>query len=282
MSYSAEISRDNPTALIFVIDQSLSMREEMRAGTSKAQFVSTILNRTFSTLIGLSTKEANQPPRHYFDIGVVAYGSGETVVSPGFKGALGGQYIHSISDIANNVLRVEEREKRFVDDTGEVTAVKSKFRVWVDPVAEGGTPMRAAMEDVAGLVAEWCDSHPNSFPPTVLHVTDGESQDGDPEQNAEVIRSLGTNDGNVLLYNLHVSGPNREIYFPSNERELPSPYGQMLFRMSSELPAHAVGLAKTKGFAVEDGCRGMMFNAGAELIADFFEIGTRPRLIAPR
>ena len=26
--------------------------------------------------------------------------------------------------------------------------------------------------------AEWCDAHPNSYPPTILHVTDGQSTDG--------------------------------------------------------------------------------------------------------
>jgi hypothetical protein len=39
MSYSAEISRDNPTAILFPIDQSRSMDEKIVGGKSKAEFV---------------------------------------------------------------------------------------------------------------------------------------------------------------------------------------------------------------------------------------------------
>ena len=86
MSYSAEISRDHPTALILVIDQSASMDEEMIGGISKARFVADVLNKTIATLIGVCVKEVNQPPRHYFDVGVMAYnGHG---VRPGFGGNL--------------------------------------------------------------------------------------------------------------------------------------------------------------------------------------------------
>jgi hypothetical protein len=135
MSYSAEISRDHPTVLILVIDQSASMEEEMIGGMSKARFVADVLNKTIATLIGVCIKEVNQPPRHYFDVGVVAYnGRG---VRPGFGGNLAGKYLHPIGFIADNLLRVEEREQRVLDGAGDLVAVKSKFRVWFDPVSDG-------------------------------------------------------------------------------------------------------------------------------------------------
>ena len=42
MAYSAEISRANPTCLLFVIDQSGSMSEELEAGVTKASFLADV------------------------------------------------------------------------------------------------------------------------------------------------------------------------------------------------------------------------------------------------
>jgi hypothetical protein len=138
--------------------------------------------------------------------------------------------------------------------------------------------MMGAMAEVARIVAEWCDAHQDSFPPTILHVTDGQSNDGSPEENAATVRSMTTRDGNALLYNLHVSGPGREILFPTSERELPDEYGRMLFRMSSPVPPTVAANARGKGYNVTDESRGMIYNASAEFIVDFFQIGTTPLL----
>ena len=51
MSYTAEISRSNPTALLFLVDQSGSMDDKMSTGRSKAQQVADVLNRTLANLI---------------------------------------------------------------------------------------------------------------------------------------------------------------------------------------------------------------------------------------
>ena len=51
MAYSAEISRDNPTCILFVIDQSGSMDEKMITSKAKAEFVADVLNKTIYTLI---------------------------------------------------------------------------------------------------------------------------------------------------------------------------------------------------------------------------------------
>ena len=70
------------------------------------------------------------------------------------------------------------------------------------------------------MVAEWCDAHPDSYPPTILHVTDGQSTDGNPQDIADGLRKLRTNDGQALLFNLHVSTLGaKEIVFA---REMPA------------------------------------------------------------
>jgi hypothetical protein len=46
--------------------------------------------------------------------------------------------------------------------------------------------------------------------------------------------------------------------------------------MSSLLPPQAMEAAKRKGYDVRPGARGFAFNAGIEVISDFFDIGTHP------
>jgi hypothetical protein len=136
--------------------------------------------------------------------------------------------------------------------------------------------MCAALTRGAEELAAWCDAHPNCYPPTVLHVTDGESTDGDPENAANAIRQFHTHDGNVLLLNLHVSShAGTPIRFPSVEAGLPDRYAQMLFRMSSVLPEHLVRAVNERGNIATANSRGYIFNADAAEIVDFFDIGTR-------
>jgi hypothetical protein len=279
MTYGAEISRDNPTAILFVIDQSGSMDEKPEGGRSKAEFVSDVLNRTLYTLITNCSKADGV--RRYFDVGVLAYGG--SGVGTGFGGSLSSGLIHSISDVAEAPLRVEDRSRKVDDGAGGIVEQKIKFPIWFEPKSSGGTPMRAALTKAAEAAAEWCDAHSNSYPPTILHVTDGQSTDGVPEDVADTLQQLHTGDGCVLLFNLHVTASGgQEIVYPTSEGTLSDEYSRMLFRMSSELPPHLAKMARDKGYSISDGSRGFIFNADSKLIVDFFEIGTRPRLVADR
>ncbi len=280
MVYKAEISRDNPTCFLFVIDQSGSMDEKTESGRSKAQFVADVLNKTLYTLATHCTKAVGDI-RPYFDVGVIAYGGAG--VTTGFGGALSSGIVHSIKLISESPVRIEERAKKVDDGAGGVVEQKSKFPIWFDPQSSGGTPMCAALTKTAEVLVEWCDAHPNSYPPTVLHVTDGQSTDGVPEEIANGLRQLSTQDGQCLLFNLHVTvGGGREVVFPTTENELPDEYSRLLFRMSSPFPPHLFKLAGDKGYSISDGARGFIFNAGPEFIVDFFDIGTRPKMAADR
>jgi hypothetical protein len=167
--------------------------------------------------------------------------------------------------------------------TGGIIELKTKFPVWFAPKSAGGTPMRAALSKTRETVAGWCEAHPGSYPPTILHVTDGQSTDGAPEEVADGLRQISTKDGEALLFNLHVTtGGGLEIVFPTAETDLNDEYSRMLFRMSSPLPAHLAKFAGDKGYAIADGSRGFIFNGDPQCIVDFFEIGTRPKLVADR
>lgn len=272
MTHEAQISRTSPTAFLFLVDQSGSMMDRMSSGKTKAEFVSDVLNKTLMDLITRCSK--SEGIRDYFDIGVLGYG--HQGVSNGFTGILGSQVMNPISLIEQNPLRVEDRKRKMDDGTGGIVEIPVKFPMWFEPTANGGTPMRAALTKAAEELANWCDAHSDSYPPTILHVTDGESNDGDPEEIAQHLSQIGTNDGSVLVYNLHVSAlSNSPIVLPASEHILPDAYAKMLFRMSSELPPHLINYAQDKGFKVSGESRGFIFNAEASDIANFFDIGTR-------
>ena len=114
-------------------------------------------------------------------------------------------------------------------------------------------------------------------------MTDGQSTDGAPEEAADGLRQYSTKDGQLLLFNLHVTtGGGLEVVFPTAETALNDEYSRMLFRMSSPLPVHLAKFAGDKGYAVADGSRGFIFNGDPQCVVDFFEIGTRPKLVADR
>jgi hypothetical protein len=279
MAYSAEISRDNPTCLLFVIDQSGSMIEKMSTGKSKADFVADVLNKTIYTLVTNCTKADGV--RNYFDVGVIGYGG--SGVGAGLGGALAGLVIHPITAVANTPLRVEDRTQLQDDGVGGVLERRIKFPTWFDALSSGGTPMCSALTKVAEAVVAWADAHPNSYPPTILHVTDGESSDGDPETIASALKQISTNDGECLVFNIHASTHQGEtIQFPNSDAGLPDTYAKLLFRMSSVFPPHVAKLAIDKGYKIMESARGFMFNADPKDIAAFFDIGTRPRLTADR
>lgn len=272
MAYTADISRTNPTCFLFVIDQSGSMDERMDIGKTKAEFVADVLNKTLYQLVIRSTRQDGV--RNYFDVGVIAYGGNG--VGTGFRGALSSGIIHPLSAIEANVLRVDERSKKVSDGAGGLVEQSVKFPIWFEPVNSGGTPMCEAMRKAAEVLVEYCDSHPSSYPPTIIHVTDGQSTDGDPFQITDTLKLISTGDGQCLLFNLHIAAAEgSSILFPATERGLPDEYSRALFRMSSNFPPHLLAAAKAKGHEVNSEAKFFGYKANIEEIVDFFEIGTQ-------
>ena len=116
----------------------------------------------------------------------------------------------------------------------------------------------------------------DSYPPIVINVTDGQATDGDPEPNAGEIRSRETNDGNALLFNVHLSSvPAMPIQYPDSESGLPDEYAEMLFRMSSAFPEPIRNLAAAMDLPVNEQSRGFVFNADMAALVQFLDIGTR-------
>ncbi|PRY42289.1 vWA domain-containing protein [Umezawaea tangerina] len=273
MAYSAEISRVNPTCFVFLVDQSASMNDPIGGDSPqrKADVVADAINRLLTELSVKCAKE--EGVRDYFHVAVIGYGSS---VGSAYAGSLAGRDLVPLSEVADNPARVEERVKKVPDGAGGLVETTTRFPVWMDPVANAGTPMCRALQYAESIVAKWLVDHPGCFPPIVLNLTDGESTDGDPDAPAAGIRAHASADGAALLFNLHVSaGGGEPVTFPDADGGLPDAYSRTLFNMSSVLPTDMRSYAATQGFSVSDATRGFVYNADIASIVQFLDIGTR-------
>jgi hypothetical protein len=242
------------------------------AGKRKADGVADALNRLLQNLVIKCAKA--EGVRDYYHIGVIGYGSN---VGPAFLGALSGKQLVPISEVAANPARIEERSKKVDDGAGGLVEQKVKFPIWLEPVSHQGTPMRKAMTMVEEQLRTFVAAHPDSFPPIVIHITDGESTDGDPTDAMRNVTNIQTSDGNVLLFNVHLSSKaSQPIAYPNTSDNLPDEYAQMLYNTSSELTPFMQSIAREQGLDPQPGARGFVFNGDLALVIQSLDIGTRP------
>ena len=99
MAYTAEVSRTNPSAFVFLIDQSRSMEEPFGGGQGKrkADGVADAINRLLQNLVIKCAK--GEGINDYYVIGVIGYGG---KVAAAFGGPLADKFLVPISEVANN------------------------------------------------------------------------------------------------------------------------------------------------------------------------------------
>lgn len=219
---------------MFLIDQSGSMGDPFGSGESRKRKADGVADAINNLLRELSIRCAkDEGIRDYFHVGVIGYGAS---VGPGFSGSLRGKELAPISQVAENPARMDQRTKKVENGAGGLVDEAIKFPIWFEPVANGGTPMCQAFSIAINIMRGFISGHPNCFPPVVIHFTDGESTDGDPTNAMRELTSLSSSDGNVLLFNCHISSaPGTPIAFPSSPDTLPDQYARMLFDTASEL-----------------------------------------------
>jgi len=291
VAYSAEISRTSPAPILFLLDQSASMQdpfggaeERGDAAPSKARVLADSVNRLLQNLILRCAKEDGV--RDYFAVGVIGYGDrvqplirlGDAVEASAAGAPVGVAELVPVSALAERPLRLEERIRKVPKPDGSgFVEQRARFPVWFDPQAVNGTPMCQALDLATGILRRWVDLYPRAFPPIVVNVTDGEATDGDPLRFAQHLRTYGTEDGEVLLFNVHLSSATAPaIELPDTLDGLPDPYARTLYQMSSPLPFTMRSAAEAEGFRTSLDTRGFIFNADPTALVRFLEIGTRP------
>lgn len=240
--YTAQISRNTPTAFIFLVDQSISMQkktflygEEMTMAEAAARIVNNQINELVLRCIKMNET------RHYYDIAVVGYG---VKAYSGWQGELEGKDFVSPGELKSHPytkisIRKETRNRKGVK-INEVEQVQ-----WVSARHDGSwTHYHEAFDYAKRLLDEWMKEHheKDCYPPTVIHITDGEfnhATKDDVLQKANELKAMFTNDGNVILFNIHFTANlnTSSVACPIDKSELGgNKFAEALFDMSSLLP----------------------------------------------
>lgn len=273
--YMAEIRRDQPTAFVFLIDQSGSMNSHNKANIC-ADAINYLLNET----INISTKEGGL--RNYIDIALIGYGKEKEsnfLLNDGFM---------TIQNLSQKFVRTE---KTTIIKKVRNTELKEEkeIKIWVEPLASGATPMGNAFEKTYQVLKNWIDTHPDSFPPVVINISDGQPTDAKDEEMLEKalkIKNLQTKDGNILLFNCHLGqNENDGVIFPQNRNELPQndKYATLMYDMSSSLPPQfykKVSQVKNQDIDETKQIVAMSYNADSTYFLGLLEVGTRTQMTA--
>jgi hypothetical protein len=265
------VSTQQPTAFLFLVDQSLSMKMPMAGGggKSKAQCVADAVNRLLTDLVYLTTFGAEVKDR--FHVGVIGFGE---AVGPILPDPLDDALTVPISRLAAHPRRLDEERTPVTTPDGRTVEKVVRRPVWVDPAANGDTPMAAAFRMATRATTEFVTAFPRSFPPTVILITDGRPSFEDPREAAAELRRVSTADGPVLLFCVHVSEkPGAPLLYPSELLPQADKYTRFLFQLSSPLPDR-VRANSASGYPLEDGARGFAFNADLPSFTGFVNLGT--------
>jgi len=275
MVYSTDISRENPTCFLFLIDQSGSMNDGWSGNPDKkkSEEVARTINRCIQNLVLKCSKDKGI--RDYFHIGVMGYNNEH--IGSALKNFDPERDLIPISELAIKPLKIDSESRKIMSQDGNMVEEQVKLPIWVVPIARGGTPMCAALQLAESIVAGWVTNHQKSFPPIVFNITDGESTDGSPILPAQRVKKIGTDDGATLLFNIHISSTVSDpIIYPRDPDALPDDYARQLYAMSSHFPPTMLEYAKSLGHPITDKTRGYIFNADISSFSEFLDIGTRP------
>ena len=280
-AYTAQITRNTPTAFIFLIDQSVSMQkyttlygEEM----PMAEAVARIVNHQLNELVLRCIKGSET--RDYYDIAIIGYG--ENAYS-GWKGELEGRDFVKPSELKEHPYKKITTKKETRTRKG-VKVVEVEEVQWIEAEAtQGWTRVHLAFEKAKGLLDEWMEKHHDKdcYPPTIINITDGEFNGATKEyvlQQANELKSMFTNDGNVILFNIHISA-NKAVCVtcPASKDEVSfSSLATTMYEMSSLLPMrYSDRIADLRGDGTPNNrYTAMSINADMSTLIQLMDIGT--------
>ena len=278
--YQNCINRTHRTSFVIMIDQSGSMQETVLFGCqrmTKAEGVALAANTFIDEIISRSRRDGGI--YDYYDIAVIGY-SGDGVQS--LLGE-GWNFTQPSRLAARQVRKAKRMVVNTLPDGGQIMTV-SEHNAWIEPQAVGGTPMYEAFSRVLDMVSTWCRKPANadSYPPTVINITDGEGSDADSDKIREItarIKTVKTSDGGVLLFNMHLCGEHDtvcpSVLFPSDKSELPDKrYARLLYDISSQMPETYNSLIAEIRPGGKPPYKGMSYNCSLSNIADVLNIGS--------
>lgn len=258
------ISSTNPCLIVYLLDQSYSMKDQFgNANHNKAFEVADALNDIIYET-GLKCIGNGGELRNRFEIAVLGYGKEKNTVQSGWEGQLSNKWVVPIKNIFDHPLSLNNDKP-----------------IWIKPYSEENTPMTKAFENAKRLCDDWINwgNHRDCHPPIIINITDGEATDAGSSfqpliYQTNEIKKLGTNYGKVHILNIHISSlAGDKILFP-NETPIIDRFGKLLFDISTPLDENMVRIAQNKGYRIDYGAKGYIFNGGPSDLINFLNIGT--------
>ena len=258
------ITSTHPCLIVYLIDQSGSMSEKFgNAHHSKSVEVANAINDVIYE-VGLRCIGSGGELKNRFELAIIGYGDSDSVKSA-WEGQLTNKWVVSIKNIFDYPLGQEQDRP-----------------IWIRPKDNGSTPMKKAFENARNLCLDWINwgNHRECHPPIIINITDGEATDGgfnyiELRNEIEMLKTLGTNYGTVNILNIHISSfTGDRILFPNDLSIIKDRFSHLLYEISSPLNGNMVRLAQQKGYNIDNGSKGYVFNGNASDLINFLNIGT--------
>ena len=272
--------KNHPIIFVLLIDQSKSMSDHIQSNPKapkKSEFIAEAVNKIFQALLVSASEDFGF--RRYYQIGVIGYGS--EVTKP-LADLFPGQDLVWIDDLAANPLRIETREKKESDGAGGILTIEITFPVWIEPVANGISSMRAAFRHALDILENHLNQHPNPIPPTIINFTDGMANDGYLTEIKEDIDKFLAIHANANFFTMNVSSNPfaKSVKYPQTDTALTDRFAIDLFKMSTKIPSTMFCHWHSFHSCIKEGARGFVYNADIEELIALFDLHSESPLWA--
>lgn len=294
--YTERLSREFPGLFVVLLDQSSSMDQAV-AGESitKAEYATSAVNDLISTMCQEAGLDDSDRVKKLVYVSVLGYNDDCHALLTGPESSAPGDPV-DIQYLSEHYLGTETVQRPEWDsESQEYRQIDKDVNYWIDPPsASGSTDMVKALREAKNIISRWLDTssprppletgqaaRSRCFPPIVINISDAEHNgEGNPEEAADRIRELETEQGNCLIFTCHITRDRRKpCVFPQSVSELVGlhPTAVTMFNMSSILPEilRAKASRVTHGRPIPQGSRAFIYNANSFLLAEFLRWGTK-------
>lgn len=296
--YDQSISRQYPGLFVILLDQSLSMQDPVSGdpnGQTKADIVTRMVNTIIQEMIDRAGVEETDPGMRKKNayLSVLGYDDAvRSLLSPNFTPV-------DIPTLANHPLGMIPEVREIRDNQNRIIrTLTERKNYWIKPYPGTNTNMKLAFEYARDVVDTWLRQAPEKmapdlgyqrprdecFPPVVINVTDGHfNTGGSPDGVVRSLCNMGTQNGNVLVFNCHFTTvPGKACIFPHEAGQVQGidpkyQSAERMFNISSVIPDSLVARAERElRQEVKPGARGFIYNASFDILAQFLRWGTVP------
>lgn len=277
--YRKPITHRQRTAIVFLVDCTLSMLQQGRIGAlimPKHQIVELMCNLMIDELVIRARHHGKMC--NYYDIAALGYsGDGVRSLLPGDS-----EGFIAVDRLAELMPQPKTTTLTHYTKGKEPVEFPMTCHEWIDPKPFGATSMVEGLVSVYMLTERWCRNLDNreNFPPIVIHFTDGAYNEADKADIIDLtsrIKNTYTLDGESLLFNIVLSDvdddsivlhTNRGFKTDSCERRLMFDTASLIPKSLESLFEYMFEINKRGPY------RAALFNASACELLSMLNIGT--------